>query len=201
MAKLHKESKVVDIDDRIAKLESLVGTSAGRGLDELPSSLASSSLVASISKFEQQITVLAQPRQLEVVARRVKVLISELDRLNELKAGRKDMSLGFGLVGAGSSNASVSGGAPAHAIAEEKKEGAAGLSNETEEKVNHLFHTMEKVDPLRTLTHALLTRLKALQGLHTEAATFGQSVKVISEEQSRMTDELKSLSSTCELVS
>lgn len=170
--------------------------------------------------------MLAQPRQLEVVARRVKVLISELDRLNELKAGRKDMSLGFGLVGAGPSNASVSG-APAHGNAEEKKE-AGGLSNETEEKVmsifgynpnpqtmhlgenqakeieyqvNYLFHTMEKVDPLRTLTHALLTRLKALQGLHTEAATFGRSVKVISEEQSRMTDELKSLSSTCELVS
>lgn len=51
------------------------------------------------------------------------------------------------------------------------------------------------------LTPALLTRLKALQTLHTEAATFGQSVKVISEEQTRMTDELKSLTTTCDLVS
>jgi hypothetical protein len=51
------------------------------------------------------------------------------------------------------------------------------------------------------LTPALLTRLKALQTLHTEAASFGQSVKVISEEQTRMTDELKSLTTTCELVS
>lgn len=42
--------------------------------------------------------VLAQPRQLEMVARRVKVLNSDLDRLNELKSGRKDTSsLGFGL--------------------------------------------------------------------------------------------------------
>lgn len=60
---------------------------------------------------------------------------------------------------------------------------------------------MEKIDPLLNLTPALLTRLKALQGLHTEASTFGRSVKMISEEQTRITDELKSLSSACELVS
>ena len=59
---------------------------------------------------------------------------------------------------------------------------------------------MEKVDPLLNLTPALLTRLKALQGLHTEAATFGKSVKTISEEQSRITDELKNLGTACELV-
>ncbi|CAO3593977.1 unnamed protein product [Absidia cylindrospora] len=59
---------------------------------------------------------------------------------------------------------------------------------------------MEKVDPLLNLTPALLTRLKALQGLHTEAATFGRSVKVISEEQTRMTEEIKSLDTTCELL-
>jgi hypothetical protein len=48
--------------------------------------------------LEQQVIVLAQPRQLEMVARRVKVLNSDLDRLNELKSGRKDTSsLGFGL--------------------------------------------------------------------------------------------------------
>ena len=59
---------------------------------------------------------------------------------------------------------------------------------------------MEKIDPLLNLTPALLTRLKALQGLHTEAATFGRSVKAISEEQTRMTDELKNLATACELV-
>lgn len=64
-----------------------------------------------------------------------------------------------------------------------------------------MFNVVEKIDPLLNLTPALLTRLKALQSLHTEAATFGRSVKAISEEQIRITDELKSLSSTCELVS
>ena len=34
---MHKESKVADIDERIAKLESLVGSSSGSGLDDLVS--------------------------------------------------------------------------------------------------------------------------------------------------------------------
>ncbi|KAI9498742.1 hypothetical protein BDB00DRAFT_881169 [Zychaea mexicana] len=194
---MHKESKVSDIDERIAKLESLVGSSSGRGLDDLPPSLATASLIGSVSKLEQQITILAQPRQLETVARRVKVLISELDRLNELKSGRKDLSLGF--LSSTTSLPSTAGGAAGANAANENKE-AQGLSSEAEEKVNQLFATMEKVDPLLNLTPALLTRLKALQGLHTEASTFGRSVKAISEEQTRITDELKNLSTACELV-
>lgn len=150
-----------------------------------------------MSKLEQQVTVLAQPRQLEMVARRVKVLNSDLDRLNELKSGRKDTSntLGFGINAAMNANQSNNlNNNPDHPNVD-------GISNDTETKVNHLFATLEKVDPLLNLTPALLTRLKALQGLHTEAASFGKSVKVISEEQTRMTDELKSLTTTCDLVS
>lgn len=141
--------------------------------------------------MEQQVIVLAQPRQLEMVARRVKGLNSDLDRLNELKSGRKDAkALGYAV------SSSLN---QATATAESAQ--ADGLSNDAEAKVNQLFATLEKIDPLLNLTPALLTRLKALQGLHTEAAAFGQSVKVISEEQTRMTDEIKSLTTTCDLVS
>lgn len=128
-----------------------------------------------------------------MVARRVKVLNNDLDRLNELKSGRKDASkiLGYGASNSLTQNNSTT----------TENTNADGISNDTEAKVNQLFATLEKVDPLLNLTPALLTRLKALQGLHTEAAAFGQSVKVISEEQTRMTDELKSLTTTCDLVS
>ncbi|KAG0750561.1 hypothetical protein G6F57_001434 [Rhizopus arrhizus] len=187
MSKMQKESKLSDIDERIARIEKLIGSSAGQTVEDLPASLSSSSLINSLSKLEQQIVLLAQPRQLEMVARRVKVLNSDLDRLNELKAGRKDISntLGFSL--------SSTLNNPANAPGNDNKDD----SNDTEAKINQLFATLEKVDPLLNLTPALLTRLKALQTLHAEAATFGQSVKVISEEQTRMTDELKSLTDTC----
>ncbi|KAI9478106.1 MAG: Dynamitin-domain-containing protein [Benjaminiella poitrasii] len=192
-AKLQKAIKLSDIDERIAKIEKLIGTNAGQNLDELPSSLASSSLVSTLSKLEQQVLVLAQPRQLEVLARRVKVLNSDLERLNELKTGRKDTSstLGFGLSSMINSQNTPS--------ANTENIGKDGNDNET--KINKLFATLEKVDPLLNLTPALLTRLKALQTLHTEAASFSQSIKVISGEQTKMTDELKSLSKTCDLVS
>lgn len=124
-----------------------------------------------------------------MVARRVKGLNSDLDRLNELKSGRKDAKV----MGYAVSNSLNQANTAEHA--------PDGLSNDAEAKVNQLFATLEKVDPLLNLTPALLTRLKALQGLHTEAAAFGQSVKIISEEQTRMTDELKSLTTTCDLVS
>ncbi|KAI8064824.1 uncharacterized protein B0P05DRAFT_476252, partial [Gilbertella persicaria] len=193
--KMQKESKLSDIDERIAKIEKLVGTSSGQALDELPPNLASASLINSLAKLEQQVAVLAQPRQLEMVARRVKGLISDLDRLNELRSGRKDTAaaLGFGLSNAlnGQNNAN----------ANSDNANKDGNSADTEAKINKLFTTLEKVDPLLNLTPVLLTRLKALQTLHSEAASFGQSVKVISEEQTRMTDELKSLTSTCDLVS
>lgn len=36
---MQKESKVADIDERIAKIESLVGSSSGNGFDDLVSKL------------------------------------------------------------------------------------------------------------------------------------------------------------------
>ncbi|ORE10701.1 hypothetical protein BCV72DRAFT_9417 [Rhizopus microsporus var. microsporus] len=189
VSKMTKENKLSDIDERIARIEKLIGSSAGQTLEDLPASLSSSSLVSSLAKLEQQVVLLAQPRQLEMVARRVKVLNSDLDRLNEIKASRKDISntLGF-------SFSTVNN--PANVSANDIKDNL----NDTETKINQLFTTMEKIDPLLNLTPALLTRLKALQTLHADATTFGQSIKVISEEQTRMTDELKSLTTTCELV-
>jgi hypothetical protein len=94
-------------------------------------------LINTISKLEQQMVVIAQPRQLEMVARRVKVLNSDLDRLNELKAGRKDTtsSLSFGLSSTAASSQAASGTAAATPAAG----GAEGANkegiNDSESKV------------------------------------------------------------------
>lgn len=39
-ATMHKESKLSDIDERIARIEKLVGSSAGQALDDFVSSLS-----------------------------------------------------------------------------------------------------------------------------------------------------------------
>ncbi|CAO3593976.1 unnamed protein product [Absidia cylindrospora] len=104
--KAQQQGTVVEIDERIAKIEKLVGTSSGQGFDSIPPNFTTTSLLHSLSKLEQQITLLAQPRHLDTVARRIKVLNSELDRLHELKSGSGSSSsnsgrkeLGYGLPG------------------------------------------------------------------------------------------------------
>ncbi|KAI8066714.1 hypothetical protein BC940DRAFT_239921, partial [Gongronella butleri] len=197
-----KQIKVADVDERISRLEKLIGTSAGQDLDALPANLASTSFVHSLSKLEQQISLLAQPRHLDTISRRIKVLVPELERLHELKTGgRKDHAFGLaGLATASTASAGAGAGSGSASGAGSSKDDHGNLSNDIEDKVNKLFSTMEKVDPLLNLTPALLTRLKALQGLHSEAAIFSRTLKVISEEQTRMDDELKSLDTTSHSV-
>jgi hypothetical protein len=68
-------------------------------------------------------------------------------------------------------------------------------------QINSLFNIMNKVEPLINLTPALLARLKALQGLHTEAATFSKSIKMVSEEQGKITEDLQNLGGASRQVS
>jgi len=47
---------------------------------------------------------------------------------------------------------------------------------------------------------ALVNRLKSLQQLHSEAAIFSDTIKMLASEQSKITDELKSLNDVAEKV-
>ncbi|CAG8541869.1 16677_t:CDS:2 [Dentiscutata heterogama] len=63
------------------------------------------------------------------------------------------------------------------------------------------FDTKErvyKVDPLISIAPALVNRLKSLQQLHQEAAVFSDTIKMISDEQNKIRDELKSLNEVSE---
>ncbi|CAG8489736.1 7675_t:CDS:2 [Racocetra fulgida] len=55
------------------------------------------------------------------------------------------------------------------------------------------YDTKERVDPLISIAPALVNRLKSLQQLHQEAAVFSDTIKMLSDEQSKIRDELKSL--------
>ncbi|CAG8478163.1 5637_t:CDS:2 [Paraglomus brasilianum] len=69
---------------------------------------------------------------------------------------------------------------------------------ETGEKINYLFNLLEKLDPLMSVAPALVNRLKSLQQLHSEAAIFSDTIKMLASEQSKITDELKSLNDVAE---
>ncbi|RHZ46642.1 hypothetical protein Glove_610g7 [Diversispora epigaea] len=67
------------------------------------------------------------------------------------------------------------------------------ITYETEEKINYLFALLDKVDPLMSIAPSLVNRLKSLQQLHQEAAVFSETIKMLSSEQSKISEEVKSL--------
>ncbi|KAG0246877.1 Dynamitin-domain-containing protein [Mortierella sp. GBAus27b] len=150
-ARLHTAAKTAELAERIAIIEKAVGSTSMQ---------SGASLMATVEKLEQQVTVLVEPRKLEHLARRLKAMITDLERVQELQS---------------------------------KESAAAGISTETETKINSLFELVDKIDPLVSLAPVLVTRLKGLKNLHAEAAIFSDSIKMISSEQSKITEELKGL--------
>ncbi|KAG0030909.1 Dynactin subunit 2 [Podila clonocystis] len=167
-ARLHAATKTAELAERIASLEKALGSTQMQ---------SGASLVGTVEKLEQHINIVVQPRQLEKLSRRLKTVMADLERVQELQA--KDAT-------------------------------ASGISADAENKVpqscvlkdlcflfgfgiNALFELIDKIDPLVSLAPVLVTRLKGLKGLHAEAAVFSDSIKMISSEQTKITEELKGL--------
>ncbi|CAJ0642696.1 8355_t:CDS:2, partial [Entrophospora sp. SA101] len=165
-ARVHTLAKTVELDDRIAALEKLVGTAHGQNFEDLSISITNTNLIAAIDKLDQHMQILAQPRHLESISRKAKTLVGELEKVNELK--NKELSNG------------------------------GVIPFETEEKINYLFTLLDKVDPLMSIAPALVNRLKSLQQLHQEASVFSETIKMLTSEQNKISEELKSLDGVAE---
>ncbi|KAG9290543.1 hypothetical protein G9A89_020913 [Geosiphon pyriformis] len=159
--KTHTLAKTAELDERIAALEKLVGTSHGQNFEDFSLSITNTNLITAVEKLEQHMELLTQPRHLEAVSRKVKTLTTELEKVNDLK--NKELSNG------------------------------GVIPFETEEKINYLFNLLDKVDPLMSVAPALVNRLKSLQQLHSEAAVFSDTIKMLAGEQGKIGDELRSL--------
>src|SRR5919206_4571848 len=67
-------------------------------------------------------------------------------------------------------------------------------------KINYLFALLDKLDPLMSVAPALVNRLKSLKQLHQEASVFSETINMLSNEQSKIREELKSLDDVSEKV-
>ncbi|KAF9565132.1 Dynactin subunit 2 [Mortierella alpina] len=76
-ARLHAATKTAELAERLAVLEKAVGSTQMQ---------SGASLVGTVEKLEQHISILSQPRQLEQLSRRLKVVTGELERVQELQA-------------------------------------------------------------------------------------------------------------------
>ncbi|KAJ3048451.1 hypothetical protein HK097_010533, partial [Rhizophlyctis rosea] len=174
-------SKLTHLESRLTSLERLLGTSHLDPTDsDTSQSLlqSSGSLIGALERLDHHLALLSQPRMLDGLGRRVKGLTAEMERVAEL---RKKRELEGGLMGGvGASSLSLESSDQQQASTTPQT-----LTPDQERKINRLFLTLDRVDPIASVVPHLLARLQGLRSLHAEAAVFSESLKMLVREQER----------------
>lgn len=187
-AKLTQLAKITEVEARLSSLERLIGTHFLQGLGGANDSVKAllqenGSLIGALEKLDNHLSLLTQPRQLEVVAKRVKALTLEMEKLAELRKKQQlENSISVSTESLLRSSSSALQDVEMHQT-----------QTETERKVTYLYDLMEKLDPLTGLIPHLVSRLHGLKSLHSEAAVFAESLKMLVEEQNRVGDGFKGI--------
>lgn len=144
-----------------------------------------SSLLQTTTRLDHLLTLLAQPRHLDSISRRVKVLVSDLERIHDSRRKLGDtrplnVALSGGMTlstflpegGAASSTPSL-----AAASSAARGDGSTTfLPPDALQKIDALFTLLPRIDPLVPLAPRLVARLRSLANLHASAAQFGESL-------------------------
>lgn len=157
---------IAKLDSRVGELEKVVGSS-GAALDE--SSPLPPPLLPMITRLNTQLTILTQPRTIDSISRRLKLLLTDLDRVAAQSAT------------AGASSQAASG-------TQNRAAGTAGTANTAGGGIGQPSTIQEQLTPilqrlaphLPTLPH-ILARLRTLSSLHAAAADFQRSMEQVSE--------------------
>ncbi|KZV76340.1 hypothetical protein PENSPDRAFT_680288 [Peniophora sp. CONT] len=151
-----------EIDKRVGELEKVVG-SASTSLDE--TSPMPQPLLPLLTRLSTQLNVLTQPRHLDNISRRLKLLLTDLDRLSASNKHQRQLS----------TNDASSGPAAPSAIQDQ----LAPLLTRLVPMLPHIPH--------------ILARLRTLAALHTSAADFSRTLDGLEEDQRRVRDLLGEL--------
>jgi nuclear migration protein JNM1 len=135
-------------------------------------------LLPLLTRLNTQLTVLAQPRHLDNISRRLKLLLSDLDRL---AAANQQHRRGTAAATEGDSSTT----APATLPASLQEQLAPALAR--------------LVPALPQIPH-ILARLRTLATLHTSAAQFGNTLSALEEEQRQSREALDALDQAIEGV-
>lgn len=139
-----------------------------------------SSLLQSVSRLDHLLTLLTQPRHLDSISRRVKVLVSDLERIHESRRKLGDTRpLHVALSGGMTLTTGGDGTAGTKSTLSSSTNGSgtsSSLPPDAMQKIDELFALLPRIDPLLPLAPRLLTRLQSLSTLHASAATFSESL-------------------------
>ncbi|KAK8865614.1 hypothetical protein IAR55_000758 [Kwoniella newhampshirensis] len=157
-----------DLDKRLALLESTLGP-IGYGLDQ-PSSAP---LMSTLNKHDHLLALLTQPRHLDAISRRVKLLLVDLDRAASSSASRR----------------------PLAAVAGQHEKGSSEvvLTPTEYDSLQSLFNLLPRLDPLLPILPPLLARLRSLSGLHAEASDISEGLRKLQSKDKKGIEEVKEM--------
>lgn len=127
-------------------------------------------LLPSLARSDHLLSLFTQPRHLDAISRRVKLLLVDLDRA--ATASRRNVHQTPNL-----------GSSP------EKQPSTITLSQLEHGQLQELFNILPRLDPLLPILDPLLTRLRSLQGLHAEAGEVAEGLKRLQAEKKDQTEE------------
>jgi nuclear migration protein JNM1 len=159
--------KLSELDRRLASLEDLVGPS-GEGVNPTTSPAP---LLTTLSRLDHLVALLTQPRHLDAISRRVKLLLVDLDRA--AAASRRP------------------GAAPSSVP--DKQSSSVTLSSAEYTNLQTLFAVLPRLDPLLPILPPLLSRLRSLAVLHAEASEIADGLRSLQSEDKRVGEEIKEM--------
>ncbi|KAJ9474737.1 hypothetical protein PHBOTO_004634 [Pseudozyma hubeiensis] len=146
---------MVQLEARLSELESTLGLEEAL-LDE--SKPVPRPVLSTLSRLEHQLSLLSQPRHLDAISRRVKVLVTELDRVHDVR--RK---LGTNVE------------------ATKPTDSSSTLTPAELTKLQQLFDVSTRLEPLLPIVPSVLTRLQTLSELHSSASHFASTLQELEE--------------------
>ena len=138
-------------------------------------------LLPSLAKTDHLLSLLTQPRHLDAISRRVKLLLVDLDR-------------------AASARRTLPGQTPNLSSSPEKQPTSLSLSALEYNQLQTLFNLLPRIDPLLPILDPLLTRLKSLQGLHAESADVAEGLRKLQSGRKGLDEERGELGTVVEEV-
>ncbi|GAA93582.1 uncharacterized protein L969DRAFT_95772 [Mixia osmundae IAM 14324] len=182
-AQLSDDELAAHLDERLNKLERVIGAQQVNldNSDKMPPPL-----VVSLNKINHQLQLISQPRHLDTVSRRIRSLVSDLERLHDTRRKLGDtrpinLALsGFTVISPGNPSAGT--------VANLTVGSNTDLPVDTVKKIDELYDLLPRIEPLLPLVPHLLDRLRSLARLHTSAATFAAELQTAKEEVARLAE-------------
>ncbi|WWD05428.1 hypothetical protein V865_003505 [Kwoniella europaea PYCC6329] len=160
-----------EIDKRLAILENALGP-LGEGTNQ------NGPLIPTLTKHSHLLSLLTQPRQLDAISRRIKLLLVDLDRAASSSSKRNTTITNLTTDPEKPSSSSTSN---------------VNLSQSDYQNLQQLFGLLSRLDGYLPIIQPLLIRLRSLNELHNDAATIAESLKQLKNQDKNNSTEIGQL--------